>query len=242
MQLSDNMEYTSINYSVKRINKKHRRFFRRLSNACVTILYYFLIIPVFTGCKQISRVPFIRGLEGKVAIQVPDTLEVFKKDRAIVRIAKVNLDEDVFLEQLGDPRGRILIKDTLPISEVMQVDLKKSWEEQKIEITRLNNNEEQAIDTTNYSEWSFGIRPIDYGKVSLVVSISGFVKTKFGTQKIDCPVYEREISIYATGTDKFRVFWHSYQWLSIALVISIFLLLYKIIPNQTIIDYYMPNT
>ena len=228
-----------------------RLFAPIISFVLVTFIYYFLFTNLQFGCGKggsgkggpVEQDQWaLKNAAGKVIITAPDTLVTYKEDSVIVRIAKFSLNDNIFFERLNNSPKRILITDSLHLSTVMRVNLKESTEEQKVEIRRLNNNEKQVIDTSKYSEWSFSVRAIDYGKVTLVVSISALVKTEFGNDEIDCPIYKKELSIVASGSDKFRVVWTKYKWLSILVVLCLFLLIYKLIPNQTIIDYYMPNS
>jgi hypothetical protein len=184
----------------------------------------------------------INGLKGKVLILAPDSLQVFKSERVIVRIAKLDLRKDVFLERKDKMRYGRLITDTLRLSTAMKVNLKESSHEEKLKIKMLNNNAVQVIDTTKYTEWVFEITPIKYGYINLIVSISSMVRTEFGIQEIDCPIYEKKIEIFASQGDKIVVFWNQYSWISILLIVLVFLIIYKLIPNQSIIEYHMPNS
>jgi hypothetical protein len=220
--------------------------FTPLSFRLATILYYILIINLQFGCGGDGSFDqdqwALKNAAGKVTITAPDTLVIFKEDSVIIRIARFSLNDSIFFERINNSHRRIFITNSMRLSTVMRVSLKESTEEKKLEIVRLNNNEKQVIDTNKYSEWAFSIRAIDYGKITLVVSISALVKTDFGDDEIDCPVHKQELHIVASGSDKFRLFWNRYYWLAILIIMCLFLLLYKLIPNQTIIEYYMPNS
>lgn len=184
----------------------------------------------------------IRGLEGKILVNSPDTLTVFKSGRLTVRIAKSDLEESVFVERIEHYRFEETTVERLRLSTIMKVNLRESPNENRILINRLNNNETQVIDTTKFSEWLFDIKPLDYGKINLIVSVSAIVKTEFGNQEIDYPVYEKNIEIFASSKDKVLVFWNNHYWIVLGAIALLFLILYKLIPNQSIIEVHMANS
>jgi len=195
--------------------------------------------PISDGIQDEYK---IHGLEGKILLNAPDTLKIFSKERVTVRIAKTNIKDSVFVERIKNYRPEKAIVDKIKLSTVMTVNLKESPKENRISINMLNNNETQVIDTTKYSEWLFDIKPIDYGKINLVVSVSAVIKTEYGNQEIDHPVYEKEIEIYASTKDKVLVFWEKQYWIVLAGIALFFLLLFKLIPNQSIIEVHMANS
>jgi hypothetical protein len=184
----------------------------------------------------------VQKFKAKLLIKIPDSLRVFKKDRAIVRIAKVDLNDSVFFERKEDGGLGNIINDTAWLTPVVEVQLKESSVEEKVKIKRLNNNAIQVVNESKYNEWAFDITPTKPGKITLVVSISAKEKTAFGIYDQDIPLYEKEVEIYATPTEKAIVLWNKYYWVSIIIVIAVFLLIYKLIPSQTIIEYYMPGS
>lgn len=223
----------------------HRLKVNIISVLFIVLLCYNFLINV--GCKgRLSESGSryrIDGLRGKVAIKTPDTIRIFKKDEVIVRISKLNINDGVFLTGLGRGRKEILITDTLLLSPVMTVNLKESTDEKKVEIVRLNNNSRQIIDTTKYTEWKFSVRPIDYGEVTLIVSISASLKTRdFGNEEFDIPVFVREVEIFATSVEKFKLYWNKYYWVFIIVIFCIFLIIHKLIPQRNITEYYMLNS
>lgn len=184
----------------------------------------------------------LRGLEGKILLDFPDTLKIFEKGRVSIRIAKYSLEDSVFVEKIDRFKLEKVIIDKIRLATAMKVNLRESPNEARIVINRLNNNETQVIDTTKFSEWLFDIKPLDYGKINFVVSVSAIIKTEFGNQEIDYPVYEKNIEIFAGNKDKVLVFWNNHYWIVLGAIALLFLLMYKLIPNQSIIEVHMANS
>jgi hypothetical protein len=181
----------------------------------------------------------IYGLDGKILINSPDTLKIFEASRVTIRIAKLNLKDKIFIRQIKHFHRDNLIIDTIQLSSAMKVNLKESPKENRLLMTRINNNNTQGIDTTKFSEWLFDIKPINYGKIKIIVSVSASIRTEFGYRENDYPVYEKDIEVIASRKEKFVMFWSTHYWVVLLGIIIFFLFLFKLIPNQSIIEIHM---
>lgn len=191
------------------------------------------------GCNaehNISPGDKLENIQGKISYYIPDTFYVGRKnERVKVRIAKASLSDKVFLEGLTPahvPKENSDI-DTIPISDIMEVNLIETSPQKKLTIQRVNNNSRQAIDTSGYTDWIFEVIANDYGEVNLTVSVSIIIQANGSSVPRDIKVFDKTIRAYATTGKKMQLFLGEHCIIIGSAGLVFFLLLYRIGPELT---------
>lgn len=180
------------------------------------------------------------GINGKLIYNIPDTIILNTTEKISIRISKANIRNHILLKTFDGYEG--ITEESIPLSSVMKVDLVESSTTNKTIINRINNNSEQLIDTTRFTEWVFDVTPIDYGDIELTVSVSQIRELKkYGKNYYDIPIYEKKVMVYASNIQKAGIFWDN-NYFSVLSILSLFIFLVsKLIPKSTKISINMTN-
>ena len=154
---------------------------------------------------------------GEIVYKVPDTMVVFSEYKIVVRISKKSGTAEI-TESLGND----VIKKTIPVTSEMEVLLIDSSPDSAFSIKKINSDG-QIIDSLDYTEWQFIVKPLKFGDrtLSLVVSVvrDGELKQK---------VYSDTIHVKNNIKKEVGNFWSKYwQWIITTFLIPIFVYFWK---------------
>jgi hypothetical protein len=158
-------------------------------------------------------------LPGVLVYHIPDTMSVFTDYMVKIRIIRAKDTTNINItSNIGGKNQVQVIKTT----EKMYVDLIDSSPDSSFVIKKINDNE-QLVDSNDYTEWVYSVRPIKNGdkKLSLVISI---IK---GANKKQI-VYSDTIYVKDNIVKEVKSFWEKYwQWLFSTFLIPIFIYFWK---------------
>ena len=154
---------------------------------------------------------------GEVVYKVPDSMTVFKDYTVTVRINRKQGSVSI-TENLEGKVSRAVISTT----SKMEVSLLDSSPDTSFLITKANSSD-QFVDTSDYTEWKFTVRPIKHGKKSLNLVISMF---RDGERKQK--VYTDTIEVKDDVKGDFLAFISKYwQWILASLVLPFIIAIWK---------------
>ncbi len=154
---------------------------------------------------------------GEIVYKVPDTMIVFHEYIITVRISK----EQGTTEITENLQGNITRK-TIKTSERMEVILVDSSPDSAFRIKNINKSG-QIIDSVDYTEWKFGVKPLKPGRktLNLVVSI-------INGDNIKQKVYSDEIHVKANIGGEVKSWWSKYwQWVFTTVIIPLVIYFWK---------------
>lgn len=157
---------------------------------------------------------------GNVVYNIPDTMVVLNSYIIKVRINKITNIMNI-KGNLGP--GRI-VDTVIKISDKMEVTIKdeSTGTDKYFEISKINNDQ-QLIESDDYTEWIFNVKPLKFGnkKLNIVISI-----VKDGSKKEI--VYTDSIYIKMNVKNEVISFWGKYwQWSFTTFIIPIFIYFWK---------------
>lgn len=158
--------------------------------------------------------PKANSRQGKFLYNIPDEMRTAQKERCTIRIAREDLDDDIFHEKLN---ARHTVQESIRIGQVMRVYLTDpSGDSFRIESP---SSTEQFISGDDYTEWRFDVTPLRDGVHGLYVRVSVVEMLEgLGERARDITVLEKEISIRSASTpavtvrDQRREVFISYAW------------------------------
>lgn len=172
-------------------------------------------IPIKT--RNISNDEIV--LPGILAYHIPDTMSVHTDYTVKIRITRT---KDTNKIKITSNIGGSVTTEIIKTTEKMYVDLIDSSPDSSFIIKKINDNE-QMVDSSDYTEWVYSVRPIKNGdkKLSLVISI-----IKDGNKKQI--VYSDTIHVKDNIVKDVKTFWGKYwQWLFTTFLIPIFIYFWK---------------
>jgi hypothetical protein len=128
--------------------------------------------------------------QGSILYQIPETMQVQKETRCRVRIA---YDKEVIVKNL-DLTLETTIQ-SIRISEIMNVEIVDPSEEPAFAI-RTFSSSEQFIDTDDFTEWLFFVKPLKEGEYPLMLRVS-VIEEKGGKERRRDIVLEEQVQIIA---------------------------------------------
>ncbi len=143
---------------------------------------------------------------GQIVYKIPDTMVVLKNYEIIIRIQKgsqnINIEENL--------NGKITKKE-IRVESKMEVKIKDP--ENKFEISEINK-ERQIIESGEYTEWRFGIKPKKVGKCKLNIVVSIIIG-----EDVKEIVYEDIIVINSNPTKQIKSWWEENWKLMLELIL-----------------------
>ena len=186
------------------------RFNFRKSTVIIGISVTILVF-LFTRCyPPISDDYRLEKLiKGKIAYEIPDTMEVEKNYKATVIVTKAMNDNILFKD--FDPR--YFQREEIYVSSRVSVFLIDPTEK-NFNITSLNTIEQLVDDSTN-TVWKWNIIPKRGGNNELVLRVTVKVLDRFGETYKDIRVFEKEINVNVTFAESIKLFFVDYwQYIS----------------------------
>jgi len=166
-------------------------------------------------------------VKGKIAYEVPDTMNVGKNYNATVIITKA-MNDSILFENFHQGNFQ---KEEIKVTTRVKVVLIDPTEN-NFDITSLNTLEQLVDDTTN-TVWKWNITPKRGGDNVLVLRVTVKVLDQLGENYKDIRVFEKTIKVYTPILTRLRHFIGNYwQWLSTVIVIPLGIWGYKILSNR----------
>jgi hypothetical protein len=158
--------------------------------------------------QELDRLPL-----GKVVFNPPDTMQVGVKERIETRISR-DLSADLVTSLKG--RGVPEIEE-LKISELMKVRLSGD----DFDIIP-QDEEEQIIEQTGFTEWAWDVTPRKSGKKIIHLHVILRIILPFGEEKKDYPVLDREIAVKVNlGYSVKSFIFANWKWIVTALILPL---------------------
>ena len=106
--------------------------------------------------------------DGHVTYNIPDTMQVEKTYRVVVRVLGGNIIHDTSF--IIDNKSPIVEVKTSSVMQVQVIDPRPDGDKAFLVVN--SNSENQGVDSTDYTEWVFNITPIKSGKYPINIIIS----------------------------------------------------------------------
>lgn len=135
-----------------------------------------------------------KGKTGSLLYKIPTTMTMLQETKCVVRLA---YDKAVIIRNI-ELTTDVRIK-PVRVSEVMQVELIDPTEPAPFRIRPISD-EEQFLETDDYTEWVFYVEPLLEGTFPLVLKIS-VVEIVLGKERMRNLTYEEDIQITATAQE-----------------------------------------
>ena len=154
---------------------------------------------------------------GEIVYRVPDTMIVFVTYKIIVRISRSHGSTEI-IEGIGTNP----VRTEIPVSSKMEVVLIDTSPDSAFIIKRINSDG-QIIDSLEFTEWQFFVKPIKHGQrqLDLVVSLikDGDVKQK---------IYSDTIHVKNNPAQSSKNFWNdNWKWLATTIIIPLIVFFWK---------------
>jgi len=167
-------------------------------------------------------------VKGKIAYEVPDTMNVGKNHKATVIITKA-MNDSILFQDIVDTR--YFEKEEIKVSSRVKVFLIDPTGK-NFDIISLNT-EEQLVDNITNTIWKWNITPKRGGDNELVLRVTVKVLDRLGENYKDIKVFEKTIKVNAPVLTRIKKFIGEYwQWLSTVIVIPLLIWGYKILSNR----------
>ena len=192
----------------------------------ITLVLMFIVF--LTNCGLPPKPDKLDELvKGKIAYEVPDTMNMGENYKATVIITKAMNDSVLFQDFDTSDFQREEIK----VSSLVKVLLIDPTEE-SFNITALNTAEQLVDDSTN-TVWKWNITPKRGGDNELVLRVTAKILNQLGENYKDVKVFEKTIKVNAPVLTRIKQFVGDYwQWLSTAVVIPLIVWGYKTLSNR----------
>jgi hypothetical protein len=128
--------------------------------------------------------------QGSILYQIPETMQVQKETRCRVRIA---FDEALLVKKIDLTKETTI--QSIRISEIMNVEIVDPSEEPAFSIRSFTSSE-QFIDTDDFSEWLFFVKPLKEGEYPLMLRVS-VIEERGGKERRRDIVLEERVQIVA---------------------------------------------
>ncbi len=149
-------------------------------------------------------------VQGKIAYNIPDTMEIEENYKAIVSITKA-MNDSILFQYIDNSDFKIA---KIKISSRVKVILMDPAEKQNFRITSLNT-EEQIVDDSTNTVWKWNIIPLKGGDHELVLRTTVKVLDHLGENYKDKIVFEKNIKVNAPVLVTMKQFIGDYwQWLT----------------------------
>lgn len=146
-----------------------------LSQADLELAYNRIRTDLLTLISELTPADFIPGPEspavpraktGVLLHKIPNHMQVDREEACIIRLA---FDREAIIRDL-DLDEEVVLKD-ITVSEIMHVELIDPAEEPAFQIRSFSDTE-QFLQTADYSEWLFFVKPIRAGVFNLMLKVS----------------------------------------------------------------------
>ena len=186
-------------------------------NAYAVII--FGITLFFNSCSYDSENYLLYKLvKGKIAYEIPDTMDMGKNYKATVIVTKAMNDSILF--QNFNPR--YYYREKIKVSSIVNVFLIDPTEN-NFNITSLSTAEQLVDDSTN-TVWKWNITPKRSGNNELVLRVTAKVFDRLGENYKDIKVFEKTIKVNAPILTRIKQFVsENWKWLSTVIVIPLIL-------------------
>lgn len=162
-------------------------------------------------------------VKGKIAYDIPDTMEISKSYKAIATISKSQNDSILF--QNIDSTGFEI--ESIKVSSRVKMFLIDPTGNQNFQITSLNTDEQLVDDSTN-TIWKWNIIPLRSGENELFLRTTVKILDDLGENYKDISVFEKHIIVNASIVVVTKQFIGDYwQWLSTVIFIPLIIWGYK---------------
>jgi hypothetical protein len=152
---------------------------------------------------------------GKVDVNHPTAMKVNQTGTVYVRISR---DQQADLTKDLAGNGNSDLKDSLPVSTSMKVDIKS---DSNFKVESLDSRE-QLITSSGYTQWSFAVTPLQSGSLPLHVRISAIISANGVQKNKDFPVKDETIQVSVSPVAVVEGFVsNNWQWLWSTFVIPI---------------------
>ncbi|MCL1938421.1 MAG: hypothetical protein FWF52_08520 [Candidatus Azobacteroides sp.] len=166
-------------------------------------------------------------VKGRIAYEVPDTMNVGKNYNATVIITKA-MNDSILFENFHQGNFQ---KEEIRVSTRVKVVLIDPTEN-NFDITSLSTVEQLVDDSTN-TVWKWNIIPKQGGDNVLVLRVTVKVLDQLGENYKDIKVFEKTIKVHTPILTRLKQFIGNYwQWLSTVIVIPLDIWGYKILSNR----------
>jgi hypothetical protein len=187
------------------------------------LLFIIIIASMFQSCADKKRNPhdnidsFVKEellSKGKMAYNIPDTMDVGTQAKAIVSITKA-LDNNILFYGLDYIPLSTEEYDTTQIivSSKVKVSLIDPSNDNNFIIHPLNT-EEQFVSAKSNTVWAWNITPLRSGENNLLLRVTVSVLSDLGQTQRDIPVFDKLITVKASPLHNIGQFiGDNWQWL-----------------------------
>lgn len=170
--------------------------------------------PALPDLSKIVEDELKRLAPGRVLFNPPQEMKVGVKERVEVRITKT-ITEDLTVGLRG--RGVPQIEE-IKVGTLMKVRLMGDSFDMKA-----LSHEEQVVAGEGFTQWDWDVTPLKSGIQTLLLTVTVRIKIPgYGEEKIDYPVFERQIKVKVSPIYSTINFIKSYwQWIVSAMIIPI---------------------
>jgi len=169
-------------------------------------------------------------VKGKIAYEVPDTMNVGKNYKATVIITKA-MNYSILFQDIY--QGNFQIEE-IKVSSVVKVDLIDPTEN-NFKVTSLNSVE-QLVDENMNTVWKWNITPIRGGDNELILRVTVKVLDRLGEAYKDIRVFEKTIKVNVTFIESIKIFivdyWKYLVPITTVIVIPLVIWGYKKLSNR----------
>ena len=162
-------------------------YFKAVTHLNRDIRYLLRQIPAKTEQAPVPAAPK-SNVNGKLLHDIPSFMPQQMETRCTIRLA---YDEDTLLEHFE------ISKDTkiedIRVAEIMEVELLDYNQEKAFQIRSFNATE-QTVDSGQYTEWMFFVRPIRRGHFTLFLKIS-VIQYLHGKERKKDIVLEKDVTV-----------------------------------------------
>jgi hypothetical protein len=177
-----------------------------------------LSAPINSYDRQLDKL-----VKGKMAFDIPDTMEVKQNYKATVSITKA-MNDSILFQGINRIHFR---EEEIKISSRVKVLLIDPTGNQNFRITPINT-EEQLVDDSTNTIWKWNIIPIKGGDNDLVLRATVKILDNLGENYKDISVFEKTIKVNTSVVETTKQFISEYwQWLTTVCVIPLLIWGYK---------------
>lgn len=183
----------------------------------VTIFFYISSLTMRSPNFNVGGSRIDRLVSGKIAYQIPDTMDVGDNYKAVASVSKSENDSILF--QNIDSTG--FEKEIIKISSRVKMILIDPTGYNNFQITPLNS-EEQLVDDSTNTIWQWNVTPLRSGENELILRTTVKVLDELGENYKDIPVFEKRVKVNASLSFVTKQFIGDYwQWLTTVIIIPL---------------------
>lgn len=197
---------------------KKVKTFKSILTASLSLIGFFITVLLIVG-QFLARAPFSemknnhpldKLVQGMIAYNIPDTMEIEECYKAIVSITKA-MNDSILFQNIDSIDFK---EEIIKVSTRVKVILIDPTGQQYFTITPLNT-EEQIIDDSTNTVWKWNVVPLKGGNHELVLRTTVKVLDHLGENYKDQIVVEKNIKVNAPVLVTLKQFIGDYwQWLT----------------------------